>query len=36
MKVIHINHLIQNKLAVGREKDIADVKALQKISKKGK
>jgi len=31
IKVIHINHLIKNKLAVGRPQDIADVKALQKI-----
>jgi predicted nucleotidyltransferase len=34
MKVIHINHLIQNKLAVGRPQDIADVRALQKILKR--
>jgi predicted nucleotidyltransferase len=34
MKVIHINHLIQNKLAVGRPQDMADVKALQKILKR--
>jgi predicted nucleotidyltransferase len=35
-KVIHINHLIQNKLAVGRPQDIADVNALQKILKRKK
>lgn len=31
LKVININHLIANKLAVGRDKDKADVTALQKI-----
>ena len=36
MKVIHINHLIASKLAVGRKKDIADVEALQKILNKRK
>jgi len=34
MKVIHINHLIKNKLAAGRPKDIADVTALEKILKR--
>jgi predicted nucleotidyltransferase len=36
MKVIHINHLIKNKIAVGREKDNADAKALQNILKREK
>jgi hypothetical protein len=31
MKVIHINHLINNKIAVGRDKDLSDAKALKKI-----
>jgi predicted nucleotidyltransferase len=31
MKVIHINHLIKNKIAAGRPKDLADVRALEKI-----
>jgi predicted nucleotidyltransferase len=34
MKVIHINHLIANKLAVGRNKDMADVSALKRIINK--
>jgi predicted nucleotidyltransferase len=36
MKVIHINHLIKNKLAAGRPKDLADVRALEKILNKKK
>jgi predicted nucleotidyltransferase len=36
MKVIHINHLIKNKKAVGRPKDLADVRALEKILNKKK
>lgn len=36
LKVININHLIANKLAVGRDKDKADVTALQKILNKKK
>jgi predicted nucleotidyltransferase len=36
MKVIHINHLIANKRAVGRPKDMADVRALEKILKRKK
>ncbi len=31
IRCIHINHLISNKLAVKRNKDLADAKALQKI-----
>lgn len=33
IKVIHINHLISNKTASGRPKDIDDVQALKKIQK---
>jgi len=37
VKVIHVNHLIQNKKFVGRLQDLDDVKKLQKIlNKKGK
>lgn len=36
MKVMHINHLIQNKEASGRDKDRDDAAALKKIIKKGK
>lgn len=36
MKVIHINHLIQNKEAVGRPQDIDDVRKLKKIMNKRK
>ena len=36
MKVMHINHLIQNKEASGRDKDGDDAVALKKIIKKGK
>ncbi|HEX5151520.1 MAG TPA: nucleotidyltransferase [Parafilimonas sp.] len=36
LKVIHINHLIQNKLEVGRLQDLADVKMLKKIIDKKK
>ena len=31
VKCIHINHLINNKLAVKRDKDLSDAKALKKI-----
>ncbi|MBP6431878.1 MAG: nucleotidyltransferase [Ferruginibacter sp.] len=34
-RVIHINHLIQNKEAVGRSQDITDVRNLKKIVNKG-
>lgn len=34
IRVIHINHLIQNKLVVGRHQDLGDVEKLQKIIKK--
>lgn len=34
IKVMHINQLITNKLAVARDKDLADAKALQKILKR--
>jgi predicted nucleotidyltransferase len=34
VKVIHINHLIQNKKAVGRHQDLDDVKKLEKILKR--
>lgn len=34
MKVIHINHLIENKLQVGRLQDLQDVRALRKIIQK--
>lgn len=34
MKVIHVNHLIQNKIAVGRLQDLDDVNKLRKIIKK--
>ncbi len=34
MNVIHINHLIQNKIAVGRLQDLDDVNKLRKIIKK--
>jgi hypothetical protein len=34
VKVIHINHLIKNKKAVGRYQDLDDVKKLEKILKK--
>lgn len=34
LKVIHINHLIQNKKFVGRLQDMDDVKKLEKIIKK--
>ena len=36
VKVIHINHLIQNKKAVGRYQDLDDVKKLEKILKRRK
>jgi hypothetical protein len=36
VKVIHINHLIQNKKAVGRLQDKADVEKLEKILKRKK
>ncbi len=36
MKVIHVNHLIENKLQVGRLQDLQDVKALKKIIQKQK
>ena len=31
LKVIHVNHLIQNKLTVGRDQDLSDAKKLKKI-----
>lgn len=34
VRVIHINHLIQNKKAVGRSQDKADVEKLEKILKR--
>ena len=34
LKVIHVNHLIENKLQVGRLQDITDVKNLKKIIQK--
>jgi hypothetical protein len=34
VRVIHINHLIKNKKAVGRYQDLDDVKKLEKILKK--
>jgi predicted nucleotidyltransferase len=34
IRVIHINHLIQNKKEVGRQQDLLDVKKLEKILKK--
>ncbi len=34
VRVIHINHLIQNKRAVGRHQDLDDVKKLEKILKR--
>jgi Nucleotidyl transferase of unknown function (DUF2204) len=34
INVIHINHLIQNKIAVGRLQDLDDVNKLRKIIKK--
>ena len=36
VKVIHINHLIQNKKAVGRHQDLDDVKKLEKILQRRK
>ncbi len=36
VKVIHINHLIQNKKTVGRLQDLDDVKKLEKILKRKK
>ena len=36
IKCIHINHLLNNKKAVGRNKDLMDVKALEKIIKRNK
>ena len=36
IKVIHVNHLIDNKLEVGRLQDLADVKMLKKIIAKRK
>lgn len=36
MNVIHINHLIKNKITVGRPKDLADVRVLEKIANKQK
>jgi hypothetical protein len=36
VRVIHINHLIQNKKAVGRLQDLDDVKKLEKILKRKK
>jgi hypothetical protein len=36
MRVIHINHLIKNKIAVGRPKDLADVSVLEKLANKKK
>lgn len=36
VKVIHVNHLIKNKKAVGRYQDLDDVKKLEKILKKKK
>lgn len=36
VKVIHVNHLIQNKKTVGRYQDLADVKKLEKILKRKK
>jgi predicted nucleotidyltransferase len=36
VKVIHINHLIQNKKAVGRLQDLDDVKKLERILKRRK
>ncbi len=36
IKVIHVNHLIENKLKVGRLQDLDDVKKLQKIIQKQK
>ncbi len=35
-KVIHINHLIENKKAVGRSQDKTDVRNLEKIVKRNK
>jgi predicted nucleotidyltransferase len=34
LKVIHVNHLIENKLQVGRLQDLQDVRALKKIIQK--
>ena len=31
LKVIHVNHLIKNKLTVGRDQDLSDAKKLKKI-----
>jgi predicted nucleotidyltransferase len=36
VKVIHINHLIENKRKVGRDQDLSDVKKLQKLINKKK
>ncbi len=36
IRCIHINHLINNKKAVGRNKDLMDVKTLEKILKRKK
>jgi len=36
IKCIHINHLLDNKRAVGRNKDLMDVKAIEKILKRKK
>lgn len=36
VKCIHINHLLNNKKAVGRPKDLMDVKAIEKILKRKK
>jgi len=36
VKCIHINHLLNNKRAVGRNKDLMDVKAIEKILKRKK
>ncbi|HEY6978525.1 MAG TPA: nucleotidyltransferase [Chitinophagaceae bacterium] len=36
VKVIHVNHLIQNKKFVGRLQDLDDIKKLQKILKRKK
>ncbi len=36
VKVIHVNHLIQNKKTVGRHQDLDDVKKLEKILQRKK
>ena len=34
VRFIHYNHLVQNKIATGRPKDLLDVQELEKINKK--